>query len=88
MLMEQIMGASYTARSMCGERRKRRTSEGHGDEEGVEYLDRMTVTWEIADCAILPVSSRYGRFLLFLFTSAEQRIFLYIRSLFRRSVEG
>jgi hypothetical protein len=55
--MEQIMGGRYTARSMCGERRKRRTSEGLGDEEGVEYPDGMTVTWEIADCAILPVWS-------------------------------
>jgi hypothetical protein len=36
MVMEQVMGGRYTARSMCGER-KRRTSEGLGDEEGVGY---------------------------------------------------
>jgi hypothetical protein len=41
--MEQVIGGHYTARSMCGERRKRRTSGGLGDEEGT------TVTWEIAD---------------------------------------
>jgi hypothetical protein len=35
--MEQVMSGRYTTRSMCGERRKRRASEGLGDEEGVGY---------------------------------------------------
>jgi hypothetical protein len=42
-MMEQIMGGGYAARSICGEMRKRQTSEG--DEKGVGYPDGMT--WEI-----------------------------------------
>jgi hypothetical protein len=53
--MEQVTGGRYTARSMFGERRKRRTSEGLGDEEGVGYPDGMMMTWEITDCAILGI---------------------------------
>jgi hypothetical protein len=56
-MMEQVTGGRYTARSMCGERRKCRTSEGLGDEEGVGYPDGMMMTWEITDCAILVIIS-------------------------------
>jgi hypothetical protein len=49
--MEQVMGGRYTARKICDERRKHRKSEV--DEEGVGYQDGITMTQEIADCAIL-----------------------------------
>jgi hypothetical protein len=47
-VMEQVTGGRYTGRSMCGERRKRRTSEGLGDEEGIEYPN----DGDLGDCGL------------------------------------
>jgi hypothetical protein len=75
---ERYVGREEETPEVGGDEELRRSI---GDEEGVGYPDGLA-----GDCGLR--NRRYGRFLLVLFTSAGRRIVLYIRSLFRRTVEG
>jgi hypothetical protein len=91
-LMEQIMGGRYTARGMWGERRShRRTGGGRAGSwqgqagYGGGHPDEMT-SGGLRVMYVSPLSRVVSGLSFLWFFSMEDD--LYIRSLFRRSVEG